>query len=145
MTLLLSPDWKGADVSDSSKRTLLVVEDEPLVRMLTTFVLRESGFDVLEAGNGIEALEVLANGHPVDLVLTDVRMPVMDGMELYSRLRSSHPGLPILFFSGETGLDGEALGRARCLKKPLTPQELIAAVNEAITANGVCGGRIEAH
>ncbi len=132
-------------MSDSRKRTLLVVEDEPLVRMLTTFLLRESGFDVLEAGNGSEALEVLANGHRVDLVLTDVRMPVMDGMELYSRLRSSHPGLPILFFSGETGLDGEALGRARCLKKPLTPQELIAAVNEAITANGVCGGRIEAH
>jgi CheY-like chemotaxis protein len=133
-------------VSDSGRRTLLVVEDEPLVRMLTTFVLRESGFDVLEAGNGSEALEVLANEHHVDLVLSDVRMPVMDGMELSSRLRSSHPGLPILFFSGEAGLYGEALGGARCLKKPLTPQELIAAVNEAITANRLCGGRkIEAH
>jgi CheY-like chemotaxis protein len=114
--------------------------------MLTTFVLRESGFDVLEAGNGSEALEVLANEHHVDLVLSDVRMPVMDGMELSSRLRSSHPGLPILFFSGEAGLYGEALGGARCLKKPLTPQELIAAVNEAITANRLCGGRkIESH
>ena len=125
-------------MSDSGRRTLLVVEDEPLVRMLTTFLLRESGFDVLEAGNGSEALEVLASEHRVDLVLTDIRMPLTDGMELSSRLRSSHPGLPILFFSGETGLDGEALGGARCLKKPLTPQELIAAINEAITANGAC-------
>ena len=133
-------------MSDSGRRTLLVVEDEPLVRMLTTFLLRESGFDVLEAGNGSEALEVLANEPRVDLVLTDVRMPVMDGMELSSRLRSSHPGLPILFLSGETGLDGEALGGTGCLKKPLTPPELIAAVNEAITANRLCGGRkIEAH
>lgn len=133
-------------MSDSGKRTLLVVEDEPLVRMLTTFLLRESGFDVLEAGNGGEALEVLANGQQVDLVLTDVRMPVMDGRELSLRLGSSHPGLPILFLSGETDPDGEVLRGARCLKKPLTPQELIAAVNEAITANRLCGGRnIEAH
>jgi CheY-like chemotaxis protein len=122
-------------MSDCGRRTLLVVEDEPLVRMLTTFLLRESGFDVLEAGNGGEALEVLANGHHVDLILTDVRMPVTDGMELSLRVRSSHPGLPILFFSGESGLDGETLGGARCLKKPLPPQELLAAINEVIDSN----------
>ena len=127
-------------MANSKKGTLLVVEVEPLVRMLTTFLLRESGFDVLEAGNGGEALEVLADGHRVDLILTDVRMPVMDGPELSSRLRSSHPGLPILFFSGETDLDGEIIGGARCLKKPLTPQKLLAAINEAITLNGACGG-----
>ncbi len=122
-------------MSDSGRRTLLVVEDEPLVRMLTTFLLRESGFDVLEAGNGGEALEVLANGQQVDLVLTDVRMPVMDGRELSLRLGSSHPGLPILFLSGETDPDGEALRGARCLKKPLTPQELVAAINEVMDSN----------
>ncbi len=72
-------------------------------------------------------------------ILTDIRMPVMDGIELSSRLDSSHPGVPILFFSGETDLDGAALGGACCLKKPLTPQELIAAINEAISANGPCG------
>ena len=122
-------------MSDSGKRTLLVVEDEPVVRMSTTFVLRESGFDVLEAGNGGEALEVLANGQQVDLVLTDVRMPVMDGRELSLRLGSSHPGLPILFLSGETDPDGEALRGARSLKNPLTPQELVAAVNEVIDSS----------
>ena len=63
VTSFASPDLKEAGVSDSGRRTLLVVEDEPLVRMLTTFLLRESGFDVLEAGNGGEALEVLADGH----------------------------------------------------------------------------------
>jgi CheY-like chemotaxis protein len=103
--------------------------------MLTTFLLRESGFDVLEAGNGSEALEVLANEHRVNLVLTDVRMPVMDGRELSLRLGSSYPGLPILFLSGETDPDGEALRGARCLKKPLTPQELVAAINEVIGSN----------
>lgn len=122
-------------MSDSGRRTLLVVQDEPLVRMLTTFLLRESGFDVLEAGNGSEALEVLANEHRVNLVLTDVRMPVMDGRELSLRLGSSYPGLPILFLSGETDPDGEALRGARCLKKPLTPQELVAAINEVIGSN----------
>ncbi len=122
-------------MSDSGRRTLLVVDDEPLIRMLTTFLLRESGFDVLEAKNGVKALEVLASGHHVDLILTDVRMPVMDGIELSSRLGSSHPGLPILFLSGETDPDGEALRGARCLKKPLTPQELVAAVNEVIDSS----------
>ncbi len=84
---------------------------------------------------------MLASEHRVDLILTDIRMPVMDGIELSSRLDSSHPELPILFFSGETDLDGEALGGVRCLRKPLTPQELFSAVNETINANGACSER----
>ena len=75
------------------------------------------------------------NEHHVDLVLSDVRMPVMDGRELSLRLGSSYPGLPILFLSGETDPDREALRGARCLKKTLTPQELVAAVNEVIDSS----------
>ena len=116
-------------------QTVLVVEDELLLRMLTTFLLRESGFNVLEAGNGDEALELLANGEHVDVILTDIRMPVMDGIELSSRLGFSHPGVPILFLTGEEGLDGDALGGARCLKKPLNPQKLVATIKEAIAPN----------
>jgi hypothetical protein len=61
--------------------------------------------------------------------------PALDGRELSLRLGSFHSGLPILFLSGETDSEGEALRGARCLKKPLTPQELVAAIKEVIDSN----------
>ncbi len=68
-----------------------------------------------------------------------LRMPVMDGIELSSRLRSSHPRLPILLFSGEKDPDGEVLLGEHCLKNPLTPRELLTAINEAISVHASLG------
>ena len=61
------------------KHTILVVDDEPLARLTTADMLRLGGFNVLEAGNGAQALELLADGYHVAAVVTDVRMPVLDG------------------------------------------------------------------
>ena len=130
----------GQSVSDKPKSTVLVVEDEPLIRMLTAYLLREGGFEVLEAGTGAEALDLLANGHRVGLILTDIRMPGVDGITLSQRVRSSHPKIPIVFVTGEAALDKEQLAGRPCLSKPLTPDELMAAVNEAINLNEVEGG-----
>ena len=79
---------------------------------------------------------MLANGHRVGLILTEIRMPGMDGIDLFQRVRTSHPNMPIVFVTGEAGLDGKEVGVIRCLKKPLTPRELIDAVNEATTSGG---------
>ncbi|EJN24987.1 response regulator with CheY-like receiver, AAA-type ATPase, and DNA-binding domains [Pseudomonas sp. GM78] len=81
--------------------TLLVVEDDAIVRMLIVDVLEELEFKVLEADGSEKALEFLKNqGQHIDLMMTDVGLPVMDGRELANEARSLRPALPILFASG---------------------------------------------
>jgi CheY-like chemotaxis protein len=84
--------------------TVLVVEEEAALRQAIRRVLQEAGYDVLEADNGAAALQ-LVNGHgpgTIDLVLTDLRMPIMDGRALAAALARSRPDLPIVFMSGFT-------------------------------------------
>lgn len=84
--------------------TVLVVDDEDKLRSMIRRVLQDEGFGVLEAPDGAAALQVLedAAGLGVRLVLTDLRMPVMDGRQLASALARLHPSLPIVFMSGFT-------------------------------------------
>ena len=81
--------------------TILLVEDEAVVRELTVQILESDGYQVLEAMDGTEALSVAdEHGAPIDLLLTDVLMPRMNGKELADKLRAQHPGLRVLFMSG---------------------------------------------
>ncbi|WP_130911313.1 response regulator [Pseudomonas sp. Sample_9] len=81
--------------------TILVVEDDDIVRMLIVDVLEELEFTVLEAEDGGEALAILADsGNAIDLMMTDHGLPGMDGRELSQRARQLRPALPILFASG---------------------------------------------
>jgi DNA-binding response OmpR family regulator len=120
--------------------TVIVVDDEPMVRALARRALEAYGYTVLEAEDGGEALRVLRTeeGAGVALVLADLVMPVMGGRELGIRLRESHPGLPILFMSAHTG---DELARRRLLapgiwllQKPFTPDELVAQVQLRLQA-----------
>lgn len=80
---------------------ILVVEDDNIVRMLIVDVLEESGFKVLEADGSEQALETLKNpALRINLMMTDVGLPVMDGRELATHARLLRPDLPILFASG---------------------------------------------
>jgi len=85
--------------------TVLLVEDEPSVRNVVALALRELGYTVLEAGNGEEGLEVAEKygGGKIHLLLTDVVMPKMWGKELSERLRTAHPNIRTIFFSGYPG------------------------------------------
>jgi two-component system cell cycle sensor histidine kinase/response regulator CckA len=78
---------------------ILLVEDEEALRQVTARMLRRNGYEVIEAANGVEALEV-STGTSCDLLLTDVVMPQMSGRELAERLRETRPDLPVLFMSG---------------------------------------------
>jgi PAS domain S-box-containing protein len=117
--------------------TVLVVEDEPVVRSLALRVLESQGYIVYQAPNGAAALEFLAT-HPgeVDLVLTDIVMPRMNGRELAERLAQATPELPVLFMSGYS--DDEILqrgilpGGATLISKPITPQTLSVAVRDRL-------------
>ena len=81
--------------------TILVVEDDAVVRMLIVDVLEELEFKVLEAADAEKALEVVKNtDHHIDLMMTDVGLPDMDGKQLAAKVRELRPTLPILFASG---------------------------------------------
>ncbi len=117
--------------------TVLIVEDEPLVRTLACTILGDSGYTVLQAGNGQEALD-LARGYEgqIDILVTDVVMPRMGGRDLSVRLCESVPDLKVLFVSGYTD-DIETVrairsGSAQWLEKPFTPRALTEAVRRAL-------------
>lgn len=115
---------------------ILVVEDDPQVRWYVSTVLlrEEGGYDVLEAGNGAEALEVLERlPAPPDLVITDVRMPSIDGRTLGRRLAKRWPTMPVLYMSGFDS--GPARGEAPLtplVDKPVAPDAFLALVRSLL-------------
>lgn len=119
--------------------TALIVDDEPTIRMLLRALLRECGLGALEAGDGVEALEVLERqGQDVRLVLLDLTMPRMDGRAALGEIAARWPGLPCVAMSGfsEDEMVGQfgGLPLAGCLEKPFTRQsvqELLAKLLKA--------------
>ena len=118
----------------STRPTVLVVDDEPLVLQASRAALRVCGCDALLAPGGKEALQLLGD-HPVDLVLLDLVMPGMDGAETYAALAARHPELPVVVCTGFAANDRvqELLdaGAAGLLAKPFSLDELRAAVQRA--------------
>jgi len=119
--------------------TILLVEDEEGLRGLNARGLTSRGYTVLEAGNGVEAIELIeSRGGDVDLVVSDVVMPEMDGPTLAKELRTRNPGLKIIFVSGyaedafEKNLPDEV--KFNFLAKPFTLKQLVAAVKETMAA-----------
>jgi PAS domain S-box-containing protein len=94
--------WQESTQIPRGTETVLLVEDEPAVRALTARILWRQGYSVLEAGNGIEALDIVRRhtGAPIDLLLTDMIMPKLGGYELAQQMRQSLPGIRVLFMSG---------------------------------------------
>lgn len=123
--------------------TILLVEDEEMVRSLTRTTLTVAGYTVVEASNGVEALERLEQSpRPFDLLLTDVVMPRMDGRSLAQRVQTAYPRLKVLFMSGYTADDilNSYISERRVplLRKPFTPDELRAKVREILGGAGPC-------
>jgi two-component system, cell cycle sensor histidine kinase and response regulator CckA len=112
--------------------TVLVVEDEDSLRVVIRRLLEGEGYGVLEAGNGASALEVLERpDQDIGLVLTDLRMPVMDGRQLAAALARRHPALPIVFMSGFTAqlMDMRLIcPHLPFLAKPFRNDDLVATV-----------------
>jgi two-component system, cell cycle sensor histidine kinase and response regulator CckA len=122
--------------------TILVVEDQTDVRKLTCAILREFGYQALEASNGEEALHLLSTyDGPLDLLLTDVIMPGIHGPELADRLRTIRP-TPVLFMSGYSGgLETRRGSEAASIQKPFTPVSLAQKVREVLGAPKAAGDR----
>jgi len=126
-----SVGWNTRAATERRYR-ILVAEDDHSTRELVDWVLRDAGYDTVRVMDGQEAMEMVERCDEFDLLLTDLVMPGMSGVELALRLREINPHLKVLYFTGfaerlfkeKGGLwDDEA-----CLEKPATPEQLVEAV-----------------
>jgi two-component system cell cycle sensor histidine kinase/response regulator CckA len=123
---------------DTGQGTILLVEDEKDLRVLNARGLTSRGYTVLQAGNGVEAIEVLEHhSGAIDLVVSDVVMPEMDGPSLLKELRRRRPELKIIFVSGyaqDAFANNEPEGQYAFLAKPFQLKDLIAKVKSTIAS-----------
>jgi len=114
------------------KRTILVVDDDDDVREYLAAVLEQSGFHVVPAEDGEAALRLVDEVARVDLLLTDICMPKLDGLELARRLGAARPALRILFVSGYPGAGADNLDQSRLIQKPVRATDLVRRVRRAL-------------
>lgn len=118
-------------------KKILVVDDCDTTRKLLSYIIRERGYKIISATNGIEALEVMA-ANAVDLIVTDLNMPQMDGYELSKSLRAqdSTREIPIIMVTTEAGdadrKAGFEAGVTTYLSKPISPQRLLYEIEKLI-------------
>jgi DNA-binding NtrC family response regulator len=120
----------------AEREIVLVVDDEPTVRRFARRVLLEDGFEVIEAANGEEALDLVhGSGDRLGVVVTDIVMPKLNGVQLLQRLSITHPELPVILMSGYAGPELAERGIEApysMLSKPCKPEALLAEVRRCI-------------
>jgi two-component system, cell cycle sensor histidine kinase and response regulator CckA len=127
---------KGANT-----HTVLLVDDQAAVRKYVSRLLSNSGYTVLEASGGVEALRMCEkHDGPIDLLLADVIMPAMGGWELAERVKLIQPSVQVLFISGYAdeviASRGSFKRGTNFLQKPFAPAELIEKVREMLNSDG---------
>jgi two-component system chemotaxis response regulator CheY len=118
-------------------KTVLIVDDSASMRQLVSFALKDSGYDVIDAVNGKDAMNKL-NGTKIDMVITDLNMPEMDGIEFIKQLRtkSGYKFTPIVMLTTESQeskkQEGKQAGASGWIVKPFTPEQLIDIVKKFV-------------
>ena len=117
---------------------VLVADDEDMVRMVIKQTLAKAGIDVIEAGDGREALEMQAK-EPADVLITDIIMPEQEGIETIVQMRKDYPDLPIIAMSGGGRIGAtdylqaaKEFGARHVLEKPFDRKELLLAVQDCL-------------
>jgi response regulator RpfG family c-di-GMP phosphodiesterase len=125
---------------------VLVVDDEPAIRAILSDLLVHEGFRVLTAGNGVEALEVLAERR-IEIVISDMKMPEMDGLELLERIAEAYPHVVSLmitaFSTVETAIESMKRGAFDYVMKPFNVDQLMRTVHRALTQQRLKAENIE--
>jgi DNA-binding response OmpR family regulator len=126
-----------------SQLTILVVEDDPMILELTTAILKQAGYRVLSAGDGIDGSVLFARHfEEIDALVTDISLPGMRGLEFAQFARNIRSDMKVLFASGSMEQEN-ALARipgSRYLAKPFTCEELLQTVHMLLSEGG-CGGQ----
>ncbi|MDH4187301.1 MAG: response regulator [Nitrospira sp.] len=119
-------------------KTVLVVDDSATMRQMVTFTLSSAGFQVVEAGNGKEAVGKLTGGAKPDLVVTDLNMPEMDGITLIKEIRkmAALKFTPILMLTTESADDkkkeGQTAGATGWIVKPFNPEQMLKVIAKVL-------------
>lgn len=119
------------------EKTILIVDDSESIREVVNFTLENEGFNVLVGVDGQDALKFL-NGEKIDLIITDLHMPVMNGIELIRKVRTmdAYSRVPILFLTTESQtakkMEAKEAGATGWIIKPFVPAKLIGAINKVI-------------
>ena len=118
-------------------KCILIVDDSSSVRTVVGIALRGAGYEVVEAGDGAQALQQL-NGRKVNLIISDVNMPVMDGLTFLKEVKKSpaHKFVPVMMLTTESAKEKMAIGRAEgaraWMTKPFKPEQMLAAVQKLV-------------
>ena len=128
----------------SSKRRILLAEDDASVLKMTTLRLQHEGFEVVVAMDGEQAVKNASSGNPVDLILIDVKMPKLDGLQVCKQLKNSPTTakIPIIVFTASMAQWQQLadrcveLGVTDWLKKPFRSQELLSKIHHALGKEG---------
>jgi CheY-like chemotaxis protein len=129
-----SSDLPHSSPLAGARQCILVVEDEVLIRLMVSEMLRDAGYEVIEACDADEALAVLESAVRVDLIFSDVRMPgSLDGLGLLSVVKATSPALPVIIASAHLEPDGGlAAGASQVLLKPYLLNEVVALVRSEL-------------
>lgn len=118
-------------------KRILAVDDSASMRQMVVFTLKKAGYEVVDAKDGVEALEI-ARGQSFDAVISDVNMPNMDGITLIKNLRTlpAYKFTPMLMLTTESGSEkkqeGRAAGATGWIVKPFNPEQLLAVIQKVI-------------
>src|SRR5690349_5630852 len=124
-------------MEQSVSKKVLTVDDSRTMREMVSFTLKGAGFEVVEAADGLQGLDVLAS-HKVDLIIADLNMPNMDGLTLIRKVRAggAHRTVPILMLTTEADdakkQEGRAAGATGWIVKPFNPEKLVQVVKKVI-------------
>jgi two-component system cell cycle sensor histidine kinase/response regulator CckA len=119
-------------------KTFLVVDDEPSLLILVKAIIERSRDKAVLAKSGFEALQLAGSGMEIDAVITDIRMPEMDGFAFSHEVRKIKPMIPILFMSGfpgqhiEDGITQLLKGKTQYIPKPFTPAQLLQSLQTLV-------------
>ncbi len=122
---------------DIMEKVILTVDDSASIRQMVSFTLKNEGYTVVEAVDGVDALAKLKQ-HPANMVLTDLHMPNMNGIELIKNLRAdpAHKFMPIVLLTTESQADkkqeGKAAGATGWIVKPFKPEQLVTVVKKVL-------------
>jgi len=123
-------------ISTDSAKTILLVDDEESIMFFLQKLLIREGYNIIKASNGKEAVEIYkSNSASIDLILMDIAMPVMSGIDAYKELSTHDPNVTILMMSAYSMESFDEMEKINFIRKPIYPTDLIEEIGKLLESN----------